>query len=360
MKEHEKYERRPTMENPFTLTFGIEPKSLIDNVNPFNELKEKFSMVHPSTMAYLVSGARGAGKTVLLTRIAREFSSKDDWIVIELNPETDMLEYLASSLYEQSKSKFRFLKKGLSFSFQGISFSISGDTPVSNVVTLIEKLLATLQAKGKRVLLCVDDVYSSQSMKAFAQQYQILIRKGLPLFLLMTGLFENVRNLQNEKSLTFLYRTPQIHVGALNLADIADSFQKTLGASRSDAIAMAKLTKGYAFAYQVLGYILFEKGKSKVDEETTREFDRYLRTYVYEKAYFDLSPVEKTIVEALASSDDDNVSQIAEKAKIDKRSMSQYRDRLIKKGILASAGWGRLEFALPRFGEYVQSLLEFR
>ena len=345
------------MENPFSLIFGVEPKSLISNTNQFEEVKKK--LLSGPSMAYVISGARGAGKTVLLTRLAKSLASLDDWVVIELNPSTDMLEYLASSLYEQSKAKFRFLKKEFSFSFNGLSFSISGETPVSNVVTLIEKMMDIIAGKGKKVLLCIDDVYSSQSMRIFSQQYQILIRKGYPLYLLMSGLFENVRQLKDEKGLTFLYRTQQISVGPLSLADIAASLEKTLGAPREEAVKMAKLTKGYAFAYQVLGYLCFEKGKKALDEEIIAEFDSYLRDYVYEKAYFDLPEAEKEIVDILAEHPDASVSEIKERVSFAASGVSQYRDRLIKRGILFSPAWGKLDFALPRFKEYVLLVKEF-
>ena len=39
--------------------------------------------------------------------------------------------------------------------------------------------------------------------------------------------------------------------------------------------------------------------------------------------------------------------------------MSQYRDKLLKKGIIAKAGWGVIDFALPRFREYVLLMKEF-
>ena len=136
-----------------------------------------------------------------------------------------MLEYFASSIYEKSNNKYKFLKKDFSFSFQGVSISFSGDKPVTNVITLIEKMLETLKKKNKKILICIDDVSNNQNIKTFVQQYQIFIRKDYPLFLLMTGLFENVRNLQNEKSLTFLYRAPKIHMLPLNTGAIIDSYK---------------------------------------------------------------------------------------------------------------------------------------
>lgn len=346
-------------QNPFSLVFGKEPKSLINNSTQFDSIKDNLLSSNPVSTASLITGVRGSGKTVLLTRITKYFSNLNDWIVVELNPETDMLEYLASSIYEQSNSKFKFLKKEFSFSFKGFSISISGDKPVSNVITLIEKMLEVIKNKGKKVLICIDDISNNQNVKTFVQQYQIFIRKDYPLFLLMTGLFENVRNLQNEKSLTFLYRTPQININPLSLISIAESFEEILGVKKEDSIKMSKLTNGYAFAYQVLGYVLFENNKKTIDEEVIKEFDRSLREYVYEKIYFDLPNVEKKFVNALSSSEDGKISDVMLKLDMNKENISQYRDKLLKKGILQKVGWGRIDFTLPRFKEYVLLQNEF-
>lgn len=346
-------------QNPFSLTFGKEPKNIITNSNVFEEIKENFLSINPPLTTKLITGVRGSGKTVLLTRLCKYFDTLDDWIVVELNPETNMLEYLASSIYEKCKFKFKFIKKEFSFSFQGISISLSGDNPVSNVITLLERMCEVLVKKNKRVLICVDDVSCNQNVKIFAQQYQIFIRKEYPLFLLMTGLYENIRHLQNEKSLTFLYRAPQVNVGSLSLISVAESFEKLLSVTKENSIKLAKLTNGYAFAYQVLGYVLYEQKKKKSDDAILKEFDRYLREYVYEKVYFDLPDIERKIVNYLSKNDDASILAVMSYLGISKESFSQYRDRLLKKGVLVKSGWGKLAFALPRFKEYVLLQIEF-
>ena len=346
-------------QNPFSLTFGKEPKTIISNSNIYDEIKDDFLNPNPQSTAKLITGVRGSGKTVLLTRLSKYFDDLDDWIVVELNPETDMLEYLASSIYEKCKYKYKFVKKEFSFSFQGISISLSGDNQISNVITLLERMFDILLKKNKKVLICIDDVSGNQNVKTFVQQYQIFIRKEYPLFLLMTGLYENIRKLQNKKSLTFLYRTPQVNVGSLSLINIAKSFQDILNTTKEDAVALAKLTNGYAFAYQVLGYILYESNKKMLDEITIKEFDRYLREYVYEKIYFDLPTVERKIINSLAKSEDGTIAGVMVDLDLNKENISQYRDKLLKKGLLVKNGWGKLAFSLPRFKEYVLLQLEF-
>ncbi len=71
----------------------------------------------------------------------------------------------------------------------------------------------------------------------------------------MAGLFDNISNLQNEKSLTFLYRAPKIFLEPLSIPAITTSYRSVFNISPSEAVEMAKLTKGYPFAFQILGYL---------------------------------------------------------------------------------------------------------
>lgn len=104
-------------------------------------------------------------------------------------------------------------------------------------------------------------------MRAFAAAFQIFLRQDLPVYLLMTGLFENISALQNEKSLTFLYRAPKIHLGPLNIGTIAEDYRAVLGLSGQESMDLARLTKGYSFAFQVLGYFTWE---NKGDTQKSR------------------------------------------------------------------------------------------
>jgi hypothetical protein len=100
----------------------------------------------------------------------------------------------------------------------------------------------------------VDEVANTQAMREFASAYQILVRKKLPVFLLMTGLYGNIRKLQDEKTLTFLYRAPRIDLRPLNIGIIANNYRRNLGLGGNEALRMARMTKGYSFAFQVFGY----------------------------------------------------------------------------------------------------------
>lgn len=345
--------------NPFTISFGQEPANIINRVDPKTVIKDAFLSSNPPSRSYIITGVRGSGKTVLLTSICNEFKTFEDWIVVELNPELDMLENLASLVYDECNMKFKFSKKEFPFSFQGLSFSIFGDRPVSSVQSLLDRMFAEINKKGKKVLIAIDEASNSQNMKSFVHEFQILVRNKYPVFLLMAGLYENVKSLQDNRTLTFLYRAQKIDIGPLRLSDIAVSFQKLLGSTKESPIVLAKLTSGYAFAYQALGYLLFEEGKTQIDNEVLQNFDRYLEDFVYEKIWADSSRKEKQVLVGIQKSKDGSVKSIMNYSKMTAPGFSSYRSILIKKGIVCSPTYGYLAFSLPRFSEFIDRTITF-
>ena len=73
-------------------------------------------------------------------------------------------------------------------------------------------------------------------MRSFAHDFQSLLRENYPVFTLMTGLYENVNSLQNNKNITFLYRTPKIALGPLDLDLIKDEYQKIFNQEKEETI----------------------------------------------------------------------------------------------------------------------------
>lgn len=340
------------MLEPFSTAFGREPKNLIQRIKESQEIIEDFNSEEPFNFTYLITGVRGSGKTVLLSYISKILKDKDNWIVIDISSKTNMIETIASEIYEVGKLKHMFLKTEFNFSFQGFSLNIKGENPVSSALVLLKKMLDVVKKKGKRILLTIDEVDNSEQMKEFVQIYQSLIRLDYPLMLLMTGLYDNIFKLQNEKALTFLYRAPKIYLGSLPIQNIAFSYKKYLGIDDSLAKEMAELTKGYAYAYQVLGYLMFKKEEKGIDEELLLEFDQYLLEYVYEKLYSELPRKERQFLEAMENGNN-SIESIRKKVEVESKELGVYRSRLIRKGIIRSPMYGYVEFALPRFKEFI-------
>lgn len=341
------------MNNPLELTFGLKPSNYISRLKQSDEIISNFKS-RTGNKSFLITGVRGTGKTVMLSHISKQFENEKNWIVIELIPNYDMLEQFASALYDSSIMNKIFNNKTFGFSFSGISFSISGEKPITNVISLIEVLLDRIKKSDKSVLIAVDEVSNNDYVKTFTQAFQLLIMKEYPIHLLMTGLYQNIYELQNDKDLTFLYRAPKISLEPLNLAAITNSYQELLNITKEEALLLAKETKGYAYAYQVLGHLVFEKQNPKLDDKLYAKYDQYLEEYVYEKMYSELSSNDKKLLKAFTSDDINSVDNLLLKSKMKKNVFSVYRDRLIKRGIIESPEYGKLLLKLPRFYEFLE------
>ncbi len=340
--------------SPFNVSFGEQPKCFIPRKDEFEEIRTVFSSDDPRTKVFLIGGARGCGKTVLLSQLKEYFDKREDWVCVDLNPFLDMFEQLASKLYSEGKLKHLFLKSEFSISFKGISFSLSGENPVTDASSLIKVMLQYLKKKGKRVLITIDDISGNPEAKAFFQSYQSFIREKFDIFLLMTGLYENVSNIVNDKNLTFLLRTPKIYLSKLNVREISLSYQKQLGVDFDKALEFAKMTKGYAYAYQLLGDLLYRTGKKEVTEEILLSFDSALEDNVYNKIWSFLPKNQKTICYALASSEKKEVKELIDLTGFSNSMIQVYKKRMNLVGILDLTTRGEIDFSLPRFEEFVK------
>ncbi len=337
--------------SPFSIAFGKKPNEYISRVRDENEIIDAF--MSESTNAYMISGVRGSGKTVLLSDIANRLD-EEGWVVVELNPTTDMRMSLASKLYNKENFTKDFINAKLNLSLLGIGMTIENSPPISDIDTATEKMLKVLKKKEKKLLVVVDEVTNNREMRQFASSFQMFIRSGFQIYLLMTGLYNNLRKLQNDDEITFLLRTPQIILEPLRLSSIKKSYKDALGIGEEIAEEMAKLTRGYAYAYQVLGYLYWKEQPGENINHILPEYDAYLYDYVYDKIWAELSENDKMVAKAIAEHGGNAaVNVIREELDMSDKYFSVYRDRAKKKGIIDTSTYAKLSFSLPRFEEYV-------
>ena len=178
--------------NPFTLAFGKKPVQYVPRIARTNLIVEEYVAVPAVNQIYMVTGVRGSGKTVMMTNIAGILSERNDWIVVELNATRDLLQSLASKLYAVPKLHECFLKARLDFSAFGLGVTIENAAPVTDVEDMVAKMLDQIRKQGMRLLITIDEVVYSEQMKVFVSAFQIFMRQDYPIFLLMTGLYENI------------------------------------------------------------------------------------------------------------------------------------------------------------------------
>lgn len=341
------------MNNPFTLSFGKKPLQYISRISQTNEILENFDAPSPSNQIYMIAGVRGLGKTVMMTTIANEMKKREEWIVVELNPTRDLLQGLAGKLYSLPGMHAHFVQAKIDFSALGFGISLENAAPVADIESAIAMMLTWLHQKCKRLLITIDEITNCESVRVFSSAFQIFLRQEYPVFLLMTGLYDNIYNLQNEDSLTFLYRAPKIMLEPLNYTAVRKQYMDIFGLNMEKAGEMAGLTKGYPFAFQVLGYLCWENKDTKTLDEILPEYDQYLEEYVYLKIWSELSQLDRKILIQMSVSRETSVRNIRDSLKMKSELFSVYRERLKRKGVLDTKTYGKVSFALPRFAEFV-------
>lgn len=339
------------MQNPFSIMFGKEPSRMISRISQSDQVIRMFTQEAPGSQIFMITGVRGAGKTVFVTSVEKNMNRDSKWVTVELNPAVDLLQDLASKLYND-KSIVELLKRAkINLSFFGIGIGIEDAEPITDMETAVIRMIETLKRHHKRLLITIDEVSNTQEMKVFASAFQIFVRKDLPVFLLMTGLQENIDALQNNDILTFLHRAPKIHLSALDIGSIADSYREVFHLSAEQSRSMAKITKGYPYAFQVLGYYTYEKEGDF--EAAVPECKQYLNEYVYDKIWSELSRIDRQVLYHLTQCEDGRISELRDRMDMKPNELSPYRSRLIKKGLVSGAERGYLHFVLPFFEDYV-------
>lgn len=342
------------MNNPFTLSFGKKPVQYISRITQTNEIIDTFNAELPSNQIYMITGVRGSGKTVMMTNISTELSQLSNWITVELNPTRDLLQSLAAKLYGIPDLHERFLKAKLDFSAFGLGVSMEHAPPITDIEDVLMHMLTHIRKMGKRLLITIDEVTNSENIKIFTSSFQIFLRDDYPIFLLMTGLYENIYELQNDKALTFLYRAPKLILEPLNYTAVRKSYMDIFQIDLETAETMTTLTKGYPFAYQVLGYLYWNHRDTQSLEEILPEYDQYLEEYVYSKIWSELSELDKKILAEVATSGECRVKTIRENLNMKSELFSVYRERLKRKGVIDTREYGKISMALPRFSEFVK------
>ena len=167
--------------------------------------------------------------------------------------------------------------------------------------------------------------------------------------------------MEDEENLTFLYRTPKYDMTPLNVTMIQQRYKTIFSIDAETAFNMAVITRGYAFAYQVLGKFVWESKEKAVTEEVLIQFDEALEKYVYDKIWSELSATDKWYLKFISQKNVMETSELLSMTKKKQNEFAQYRKRLSDKGIIDVTTHGIIKMVLPRFDVFVKNrvALEF-
>ena len=342
--------------NPYTISFGKIPSKYLSRNYIIDSIAEDLESDVPDEQAFKLTGIRGTGKTVTLTAIEQHFRKDSDWIVIGIRSDSDIISELVAHLYSSVPMISEFVDANLNLTAFGIGLNVSKKKPVASLDYALEVLLKELKAKGKRLLVTIDEARKTKGIIDFIQQFQIYIREELPIFVIVAGLYEDIESLENADGLTFFLRASKYEMSPLNMTYIRDDYQETLGIDFEEAEKMAFLTKGYAYAYQTLGKYMWDSKEKHLTKEVLRKFDEMLSEKVYKKIWSELAPKDKWFLQFIVKKETMEVTELLEITKSTHSSWSIPRTRLTEKGIIDSSNRGSVSICLPRFKEFVESL----
>lgn len=364
------------MRNPFKPTFGATPPLLVGR----DELVDEFAgalLDGPGAAgrATLYTGARGAGKTVLLNAVEDEARTQG-WIVISETATNGLVERLTRSRLPELLRTFD--PDAVRRRLTGIRIPLSGggvdwetlEAHVSQVdlrgqISLLTDLLAETQTG---LLITLDEIHRSRidELREIAVVVQHAFREERELAFAAAGLSASVSDLLRDDVLTFLRRADRYHLGAVDLEEVRRALQEPIETSGrhvdAEALeAMVEATQGYPFLIQLVGSHCWRKHRdsgriSPADAQSgIASAQRRLGSLIHAPALEEASDVDKSFLLAMAKDEGRvKMGDIANRLGVDRKYAGIYRARLIDAELIEPAGRGYVDFAIPYLREYLR------
>ncbi|KAA8821557.1 ATP-binding protein [Bifidobacterium reuteri] len=253
-----------TTTNPFKPSAGHLPPVLIGRdlvLDDFREGLDNGSGAPGRLMR--ITGARGIGKTVILTEF-RNIAERRGWQTISETASAGMAQRLLSRLQPQ-KGSFSFsFEPSVSISNVGGSLGGVHYERASIPLTLREAMSARLDTLEKRnvgLLVTIDEAQAADraDMVAIATAVQHLISEDRNLSLVFAGLPSMSSKWLNDNVMTFLRRAQPERLGDIPLGEVSNAFVDTFHSSgiilKGEPLRIAtQATAGYPFMIQLVGY----------------------------------------------------------------------------------------------------------
>lgn len=351
------------MQNPFTTTFSKIPDTTYIPTEQVYSIIDNFSYENPSESVFKITGVRGSGKTVLLGKIEQEIIENDvkekKWVICRLSPLRDMLAQLASLLFREDfvvkdrRNRSFNISASVLGTGGGFGFSSEKGNEPFDIGIAVEEMLREALKHGKKILIGIDEVSKTKDMEIFALEFGKWLRAGYPVYLVCTGLYENIEQLANGRNLTFFRRATTIKTGPLSFVRMVEMYKNKLSVSNDIAKKLAESTLGYAYAFQELGVLAFRKKPEESFSEIIEKLKAELYSYAYEKIWEESSDEERNLLLLLDDGRDFNRHELIE-AMDSPKNYSVYRDRLLRKGLVDSTRRGAIRLTLPFFGAYMK------
>lgn len=350
--------------SPFKATLGSAtvPKIYLPSQISATELVQRMLQrpQYPDTL--LITGVRGSGKTALMMRVREIMTNDKRCLPIELEhiSQGNLLGQLAD-LLEQALTNpaTRLFKQMIGASSVGFSVPRSS-AMTANAQLSIRHSLEKVKRQGKFVFLTIDEVSNTAAIRNFVAVYNVIHNLDLPLKIMMTGLPENVLDVQESANLTFFLRANTIITSPLQEVEMASAYTQALEIPLDLGLKMARLVGGYSFAFQLLGDLVYrmKAAGSPVNEDLLQQvlppFKDLLFTQAYQTIYKTGSDRDRQYLVAINGRK--KTSEVIEIMGVSKNVVAKCRQRALERRLVAKDGYGYVVYTLPYFGEFIQRI----
>lgn len=359
-----------TQSNPFKPSFGRVPLYLAGREAALDEITAALDAEWDAPcLTSLVVGARGTGKTALITQIANEALSRG-WVTANVACGSGMLEDLYGRTLE-SAGHLAEAQPASHLTAVGLGLAISlersrDETSAPNWRTRMNRIFEQLDKTETGLLITIDEVRADiPEMIEFAATYQQFIREEKRIALFMAGLPGNANALLTDKSVSFLRRAERLDLGRIEDDDVRDALLHTAAhggkAIEEDALGlMVSVIDGYAYLLQLVGYRSWvAAGKAPsislaAAQAGVASAKKQMAAKVFDVTLQELSAGDYKFLAAMTQAGaDPTLADVAAKLGKSTSYASTYRRRMQSSGIISERHDGTLRFDLPGFGEYL-------
>ena len=370
--------------NPFSPSFGISPPVLAGRRDILSSFDRVFDSIRSPSYATLLWGMRGTGKTVLLNAVEDRARARG-WVVVSSAAASrrglvDQIASKASSLLAAQRDEHgpapRRVVTGVSIMGTGIRTErvTSPDAPDRSAPDL-EAVLASLgdllAERGTGLLITIDEMHVSEidQIRQFGNVFQLVSRRAeRPIAFVGAALPEFEGRLLSGDASTFLQRCVRHGIGNLRPSEAATALRRPIedagGRIEADALGIAvEASMGQPYLVQMIGSYVWDDAEDLARGVTAGEvrlaaadaseqFGRHVHAPVWHR----LSDLDKRFLAAmLPDAATSTASDIGRRWGHSPRSLSTYRNRLLRSGLINSVGRGRVAFADSTVRQYVET-----
>lgn len=364
-----------TKRNPFTPSFGQIPPFMAGRGAIIEEIMAAFDNgIGDPNLSTIFVGARGTGKTALLSLVAQE-AGAHGWVSANVSAVPGMLRDIEERTKEAAHEFITHKESARVTSITiggalGLGWENQGPDE-GNWRTRMKGIFRQLEEYDVGLLITVDEVRADlDEMVQLASVYQHFIREGKKVALLMAGLPHHVSALVSDESVSFLRRSQSHHFGRIDDIEIADALEETVKeAGRSigeDALQYAVAAiDGFPYMMQLVGYRMWAanpQGGEITLEDARKGVARAkqeMRSRVLDATFRELSAGDRRFLAAmLPDAGDSAMADIALRMGVSGNYAAQYRIRLLEQGVIGERGRGFVGFELPVLKEYLAEKLQ--